>query len=200
MTDPIRRIRRASPATARALRATTAGLLALALIAAPAPAAQPVPVHAHAGLELARDAAVIWSADAYLIYLENDEALDSHGASLRWGYLFYSPALRKARVYSIREGRIVVAEDLAMKFEAPPIAGGWIDSEAAYRVAADGPARSYCFEHDGRLETMLLLRGAIQEDQPDRTTWMLVYTAPNLPGLFVVLDASDGKVLRTWRG
>ena len=49
-------------------------------------------------------------------------------------------------------------------------------------------------------DTMLLMRGAIQEDQPDRTTWMLVYTAPNLPALFVVLDAADGTVLRTWRG
>jgi hypothetical protein len=200
MNDLLRRPQRPPAACARLRRATAAGLLALALLAPPAPAGQPVPVHARAGLELARDAAMIWSPDAHLIYLENDEALDTHGASLRWGYLFYSPALRKARVYSIRGGRIVVAEDLAMKFEAPPVAGEWIDSEAAFRVAADGPARSYCFEHDGRLETMLLLRGAIQEDQPDRTTWMLVYTAPNLPGLFVILDASDGKVLRTWRG
>jgi hypothetical protein len=191
---------RSRTAGVRALRAAAAGLLALALLAPPAPAGDSVPVHARAGLELARDAAVIWSPDAFLIYLENDESLDSHGASLRWGYLFYSPALKKARVYSVREGRIVVAEDLVMKFEAPPVAGQWIDSAAAFRVAADGPARSFCFEHDGRLQTMLLMRGAIQEEQPDRTTWMLVYTAPNIPALFVVLDASDGKVLRTWRG
>jgi hypothetical protein len=200
MYDLIRRPPRAASARARAVQTAAAGLLALALLASPAPAGERVPVQARAGLDLARDAAIIWSPDAFLIYLENDEPLDSHGASPRWGYLFYSPTLKKARVYSIREGRIVVAEELGMKFEAPPIAGEWIDSGAAFRTSADGPAHSFCFEHDGRLDTMLLMRGAIQEDQPDRTTWMLVYTAPNIPALFVVLDASDGKVLRTWRG
>lgn len=175
-------------------------LAALLLAAAPGAAADRVPVHARAGLELARDAAVIWSPDAFLVYVENDEAFDTHGASSRWGYLFYSPALHKARAYSIRAGRIVVAEDLGMKFEAPPIAGAWIDSEAAFRIADEGPARRFVFEHAGRLDTMLLMRGAIQEDQPDCTTWLLVYTAPNLPSLFVVLDATDGTVLRTWRG
>lgn len=175
----------------------TAGLLALATAA---PAADRTPVHARAGLDLASAAAGIWAQDASLIYLENDEPLDSHGASLRWGYLFYSPSLHKARGYSVRDGKIVVAEDLAMKFEAPPIPAEWIDSAAAFTASDEGPARSFCQEHDGRLDTMLLLRGAIEADQPDRTTWMLVYSAPNLPSLFVVLDAQNGKVLRTWRG
>jgi len=174
--------------------------LLLTVCAAPAPAGDRTPVHARAGLDLATAAATTWSPDASLIYLENDEPLDSHGASRRWGYLFYSAALKKARGYSVREGRILVAEDLAMKFEAPPIAGEWIDSAAALTIADEGPARRFCHEHDGRLDTMLLLRGAIEADQPDRTTWMLVYSAPNLPSLFVVLDAADGRVLRTWRG
>lgn len=186
---------------ARAGRALAGGLaLLLTLRAAPAPAGDRIPVHARAGLDLATAAAAIWSPDAVLIYLENDEPLDSHGASMRWGYLFYSQALRKARGYSVREGRIVVAEDLPMKFEAPPIPGEWIDSAAAFTISDEGPARRFCHEHDGRLDTMLLLRGAIEADQPDRTTWMLVYSAPNLPSLFVVLDAADGRVLRTWRG
>jgi len=175
--------------------------LALLLFAArPAAAEDRTPVHARAGLDLATAAATIWAPDATLIYLENDEALDSHGASRRWGYLFYSPALDKARGYSVRDGKIMVAEDLAMKFVAPPIAGQWIDSAAAFTISDEGPARRFCHENDGRLDTMLLLRGAIEADQPDRTTWMLVYSAPNLPSLFVVLDAADGKVLRTWRG
>jgi len=111
----------ARPAAGRAR--TLAGLLLplwLAL-ASPAPADDRTPVHARAGLDLASAAANIWAEDASLIYLENDEPLDSHGASLRWGYLFYSPALHKARGYSVKDGKIVVAEDLAMKFEAPPI-------------------------------------------------------------------------------
>jgi hypothetical protein len=185
-------------ARARAL----AGLLLplLMALASPAAAGDRTPVHARAGLDLAGAAASIWAQDATLIYLENDEPLDTHGASQRWGYLFYSPALHKARGYSVRDGKIVVAEDLAMKFEAPPIPAEWIDSAAAFTASDEGPARSFCQEHDGHLDTMLLLRGAIESDQPDRTTWMLVYSAPNLPSLFVVLDAQNGKVLRTWRG
>ena len=198
--NDIRRLDRGIASGAHALRATVSPLLLVMLLAAPAAAGGRAPVHARAGLDLAQAAGTIWSPDAYLVYLENDEPLDSHGAAPRWGYLFYSPMLKKARVYSVREGRILVAEDLGMRFEAPPVAGGWIDSEAAFKAADEGPAREFCFENDGRLDTMLLMRGAIQEDQPDRTTWMLVYTAPNLPSLFVVLDAADGKVLRTWRG
>jgi hypothetical protein len=176
-------------------------LLSLLLVAAgPAACEDRTPVHARAGLDLATAAATIWAQDATLIYLENDEPLDTHGASRRWGYLFYSQALNKARGYSVKDGKIVVAEDLAMKFQAPPIPGEWIDSAAAFTIGDEGPARRFCHEHDGTLDTMLLLRGAIEADQPDRTTWMLVYSAPNLPSLFVVLDAADGKVLRTWRG
>ena len=200
MDDTILRPDRRGTTAAEALRAVTSGLLALMLLAAPAHARDRVPVHARAGLDLAGAAAAAWSPDAFLVYIENDEPLDSHGAAPRWGYLYYSPTLKKARVYSVRDGKILVAEELGMKFEAPPIAGGWIDSETAFTISDEGPARRFCFEHAGRLDTMLLMRGAIQEDQPDRTTWMLVYTAPNLPSLFVILDAADGTVLRTWRG
>jgi hypothetical protein len=211
MSDIIRRlnrrealqatVREALPATVReALQMAVSGLLVVALLAAPALARNRVPVHARAGLDLAGAAATAWAPDAFLVYIENDEPLDSHGAAPRWGYLYYSPTLKKARVYSVRDGKIVVAEDLGMKFEAPPIAGEWIDSAKAFTISDEGPALRFCFEHAGRLDTMLLMRGAIQEDQPDRTTWMLVYTAPNLPSLFVVLDAADGTVLRTWRG
>jgi hypothetical protein len=187
---------------ARSPRGALLALLpALLLLGAmPAAGGDRAPVHARAGLDLAAAAASIWSQDATLIYIENDEPLDSHGASRRWGYLFHSDALNKSRGYSVRDGKILVAEDLAMKFEAPPVEREWIDSAAALTISDEGPARHFRHEHDGRLDTMLLLRGAIEADQPDRTTWMLVYSAPNLPSLFVVLDASDGKVLRTWRG
>jgi hypothetical protein len=206
MDEPIRstRMLRAAAAPPK-LRWALAGALAMLALAppgalSPARAADPVPVQARAGLDLATAAARIWSPDAALVYLENDEPLDTHGASERWGYLFYSPALEKSRGYSVRAGKIVVAEDLPLKLEAPPVQGDWIDSGTAYRLADEGPARRYCFEHDGRLKTMLLMRGAIQEDDPNQTTWMLVYNAPNLPALFVVLAAADGRVLRTWKG
>lgn len=48
--------------------------------------------------------------------------------------------------------------------------------------------------------TMLLMRGAFSEGDPDTTSWTLVYSAPGAPSLFVVVDAAAGKVQRTWRG
>ena len=47
---------------------------------------------------------------------------------------------------------------------------------------------------------MLLMRGAFRDDDPDATNWTLVYAAVSGPSLFVVVDAVDGKVRRTWRG
>ena len=47
---------------------------------------------------------------------------------------------------------------------------------------------------------MLLSRGAFRDDDPDETTWTLIYTSPDAPSLFVVVDAAGGKVRRTWRG
>ncbi len=200
MNDLIRQGRRRGARAGRARSLVEVAMLLSMLLPPPAAAGDRAPMYARAGLDIASSAARMWSPDAYLIYVENDERLDSHGAALRWGYLFHSPALKKSRVYSVRDGKIVVAEELGMRFEAPPIAGDWIDSGAAIRIADDGVAYRFRFDHDGRLDTMMLLRGAIQEDRPDRTTWMLVYTAPNVPSLFVVLDAADGKVLRLWRG
>jgi len=181
-------------------RAAAAGLFLLASLVATARAGDPVPFAARAGLDVARNAAGAWSPEAVLVYVENDDALDGSGAAVRWGYLFYSPSLDKSRVYSIRAGRIVVAEYLDMKFEAPPLATDWIDSGAALEAAERDVGREFRQKSGGRLSTMLLMRGAFQDKNPDQTTWTLVYTAPNVPSLFVVVDASEGKVRRTWRG
>jgi dipeptidyl aminopeptidase/acylaminoacyl peptidase len=183
---------------ARALVA--AGAMLLAGCVAPALAGEPVPSAARAGLNLAQEAALSWAADAALVYLENDEPLDDLGAAGRWGYLFYSPSQEKARVYSLRQDKIVVAEYLDMRFEAPPVASDWIDSGAALAAAERGGGREFREKHAGRLGTMLLMRGAFADDDPDQTTWTLIYTAPNGPSLFIVVDASEGKVRRTWRG
>ena len=69
--------------------------------------------------------------DAHLIYVENDEDVSADGTSVRWGYLFYSPGRAKARGYSVRNGKILEATDLAFDFDAPPLAEDWIDSQAA---------------------------------------------------------------------
>src|SRR5215831_12907665 len=172
----------------------------LALVAAPAWSRDAAPYAARAGLEEAKVGATAWAPDAFLVYVENDEALEANGAADRWGYLFYSPRLDRARAYSIRDGRIVVAENLDIKLDPPPLAAEWIDSGAALAAAENGVVHEFREKEGGHLSTMLLMRGAFDDQQPDETTWMLVYTAPNVPSLFVVVDAVAGKVRRTWRG
>ena len=179
-------------------------LLAVALAAACAPrqaAAKPAePFAARGGLELASAAAQSWSGDAVLVYVENDEGLGTAGTSPRWSYLFYSPSLDRARVWSVRGGRIVVAENLDMRFDAPAVAAGWLDSGAAIAAAERGAGDEFRKLPGAHLDTMLLMRGAFSEGDPDATTWTLVYRAPGVPSLFVVVSAADGKVQRTWRG
>jgi hypothetical protein len=136
-----------------------------------------------------------------LVYVENDEALDAAaGTSPRWSYLFYSASHDRARVWSVRDDRIVVAEDLDIRFDAPPVAAGWLDSGAAIAAAERGAGDEVRKLNGAHLETMLLMRGAFSEGDPDATTWTLVYRAPGAPSLFVVVSAADGKVQRTWRG
>jgi hypothetical protein len=187
----------------RLVRSTSpwlAVILAVGVAAPLARAADPVAFAARAGIDVTRAAADSWAPDAALIYVENDEPVSADGAAARWGYLYYSASLDRARAYSVREGRIVAAENLDMRFEAPPLSSEWIDSGSA-RKAAD-PVAASTFRASGapRLSTMLLVRGAFQDKDPDATTWTLIYTAPGVPSLFVMVDASGGKVRRTWRG
>jgi len=72
-------------------------------------------------------------------------------------------------------------------------------SENAFSIAENAGGRDYRENRKGVLRTMLLMRGAFGDD-PDRTTWTLVYDAPGVPSLFVVLDASDGDIVRVWKG
>jgi hypothetical protein len=155
---------------------------------------------ARQGLDLAVEAARAWDAESFLVYVENDASVGTAGRADRWGYLFFSPSRHRARSYSIREGEIVLASDLDFKIEAPPIPGGWIDSDAALRAADEEAGRSFREEHGGVLATTLLMRGAFHDENPDLTTWTVIYTAPDLPSLFVVVNAASGKVIRTWRG
>jgi hypothetical protein len=150
-------------------------------------------------LALVKDAARAWEPDAFLVYLENDEQLELHGTSVRWGYLFYSPATDQARGYSVRGGEIVAASTLEFKFQAPPLPDSWIDAGVALDAANAEAGTEYCLEHGGEPSTLFLMR-ALDESEPDLTTWTVVYSAPNTPSLFVVVDAFEGKVRETWRG
>ena len=181
-------------------RAGLAVLLLSALLPLAAGAREAARFQAGAGVADASAAARIWAPDAFLVYLENDEDVDAGGTAGRWGYLYYSPTLKKARAYSVKDGRITVAEDLAMVFEAPPLSTQWIDSGVALAAAEEGAGRAFCHQQGGRLETMLLTRGAFHDGDPDQTTWTVIYSAPHSPSLFVVVDAAQGKVRRTWRG
>jgi len=87
-----------------------------------------------------------------------------------------------------------------MHFDAPPVTGNWLDSGAALAAAERAAGAEFRRASHGTLETMLLMRGAFSDSDPDLTTWTFVYSAPGAPSLFVVVDAADGKVQRTWRG
>jgi hypothetical protein len=151
-------------------------------------------------LELVFEAARAWSPDAALVYVENDESLGVNGRSARWGYVFLSPASKRARVYSVRGGEIVLAEFLDFDLEAPSLPDTWIDSAQAIAEAEAKAGASFREKVQGEVGTALLMRGGFDEKKPDITTWTVVYTAPGQPSLFVVVDAANGKVLRTWRG
>lgn len=181
-------------------RALLGACLVVTLTATVALAAKREPVAAHAGLVFAEAAAQVWAPDAALVYVENDDDVAAGGIANRWGYLFYSAGRQKARAYSVRDGRIVVAEDLAMKFAAPPVAVQWIDSEAALAAADAHGGREFRRVHAGQVGTMLLARGTFQQDSPDLTTWTVIYTSPTAPSLFIVVDAAHGRLCRTWRG
>ena len=187
------------PAAVRAALALALGLVAAATFTGRAHARASQPFAARAGLDLARSAAMAWAEDAVLIYVENDEPLDARGASTRWGYLFFSASHDESRAYSIENGKIVVAETLALKFEAPPLGADWIDSGAALTVAEEA-SREFRGKAGGKLSNMVLVRGAFQDDDPDPPAWTFIYSAPHAPSLFVVVDAAAGKVKRTWRG
>jgi hypothetical protein len=174
---------------------------ALSILApGPAWAGKHLPYAAHAGLASAEAAASVWAEDASLVYVENDEDVDGDGRSVRWAYLYYSPSRHKARGWSVRDGRIVLAQDLDMKFEAPPLAIRWIDSAEALRAAEEHGGRDYCRRNSGHASTVMLSRGPFQVGDPDETTWTVVYTSPGAPSLFVLIDAEKGHVRRTWKG
>ena len=154
---------------------------------------------ARAGLALAAAAATAWAPDAELVYLENDEPLDASGRSPRWGYLFRSATLGRARVWSVRDGRIVTAENLELRFDAPPLPAGWLDSDAVLAAAEKAAAQAARREGRGRLLTMLLMRGAESGSDRDATTWTFIYGASGSAAFHVVVDAATGQVKRTWR-
>lgn len=186
--------------TARGRRGCGMAAMLLILAVTPVSAREREPFAARAGLDMAQSAAKVWAEDAVLVYLENDESVVGSGRSERWGYLFFSPATQRSRAYSIREGRVIEAEDLTMDFVAPPVSGNWIDSEAALAAADEKVGREFREKHAGVVGTMLLARGVFADGSPDQTNWVLVYTSPGGPSLFVVVDATEGKVRRTWRG
>jgi hypothetical protein len=179
---------------------STLALLLALVFAVPAASGEHVPFSARSGVDVARDAALSWAADARLVYLENDEGVALDGNASRWSYLFHSAEKGKARGYSVRDGKILEAADLGFDFDAPPLPEQWLDSAAAIAAAEKKAGRKFREEKGGRLASALLIRGAFYDKKPDATTWTLVYQAPDQPTLFVVVDAAEGKVLRTWRG
>ncbi|GJM43601.1 MAG: hypothetical protein DHS20C21_04430 [Gemmatimonadota bacterium] len=152
------------------------------------------------GEELARSAAAAWSGDARLVWVESDEEVTAAGQSERWGYLFFSESRNEGRVYSIKNAKIEVVTDPAFDFPAPPLDEAWMDSRRALSIADAEKGNDYRAKHAGELRSMLLVRGVLNLEEPDATTWAIVYDSPTTSGLWVVVDARSGKVVKTWRG
>lgn len=179
----------------------TAVFVAIALLALgkSTQAAESAPISAADGAALAREAARVWAADAELVYVENDEPLDTTGEAARWGYLFRSPSLARSRGYSVTAGKVLQAADLGVRFEAPPV-GVWIDSDRALLSAEEDGGAEFRTKEGGELAHMVLIRSATDPKHPERTCWLVVYRASGRPSLFVLVDAESGRVDRTWRG
>ncbi len=175
-------------------------MLLTMLCGSPAIAGEASSFTARQGLDLAQDAAGIWASDAVLIYLENDEPLNAAGTAARWGYLFFSAKTGASRSYTLRGGKVLEAADLDFDFSAPPLPDQWLDSTTVLATAFEAAGREYCADYQGSLATMFLIRGAFHEKDPDRSTWAVVYTADNEPNLMVIVDATEGKVVRKWKG
>lgn len=185
---------------ARMLGVLLAAQMLQATVASTAEAGDRAPFTAATGVSLTEAAAHSWAFDAYLIYIENDEELIPGGTAGRWGYVFYSPYLDKSRVYTVREGKIIQAGDLGLRFDAPPIEGSWVDSSTALVAAEEKAGLKYRTETGGIPATMLLMRGAFDDTRPDRVNWLVVYRSETSPSLFVVVNAENGEVTRTWKG
>jgi hypothetical protein len=170
------------------------------LVPAVAPAGDAAPFSAREGEGLARSAAAAWAPDAQLVYVENDELLADTGRSERWGYLFWSDTREEARAYSVRDGEIRTATGIGFDFPAPPLSDGWIDSGRALAAADDDEGDDYRAKHAGRLRAMFLVRGLLDPEKPESTAWAVVYESDSASGLWVVVDATSGKVVNTWRG
>jgi hypothetical protein len=155
---------------------------------------------ARQGLDQAFDAARTWAEDAYLIYLENDEPVGTSGDASRWGYLFHSPARGISRGYSLQDGSIRVASDLGFEFPSPPLPGQWVDSSDAFQEAHKECGREYCEKTGGVVASMFLVGGLLHPKNPEAATWAILYESKAEPGLWVVVDAESGKVVRRWRG
>lgn len=177
-----------------------AGVLVCLALAATAQAGEPRRVGARAHFELASEAATAWAADAQLVYVESDEAVAATGESARWGYLFFSKTLGRGRAYSIENDDIEIAEDFPFEFDAPPIPREWIDSSAAAGAAAAAEEEGGDAGARPELVSMFLVRGILNAEDPDATTWGLVYEAGTAPRQIVVMNASTGKFVRRWRG
>lgn len=155
---------------------------------------------AGSGVSLAQTAAVAWAKDARLIYVENDGAVRADGTAERWGYLYWSKERTEGRAYSILGDEILTAETLAFDFEAPPLPEVWIDAGIALAAAEREAGQKFRDEASGTLRSMILVRGLLDLEEANAATWAVVYDSAVEASLWVVVDATSGKVVRTWRG
>ncbi len=150
-------------------------------------------VTARSGLGLAEQAADAWADDARLVWVENDAPVDDTGRAGAWGYLFWSPAKGSMRSWSVRDGKLDVAEDHSVTAPARGL-DSWVDSDA---IVAGARSRALdAYESGCTLDSLLLVHGVFDKG----AAWVAVFSTPDGPSIYVVCDAASGRILRDWRG
>ena len=169
-------------------------VLASAVVLSSPATSEPTWPTARNSLAIASKAADVWVDDAHLVWIENDDDLDAQGHSRAWGYLFYSESLGAMRSWSVQQGKLQKPQDHSVRAAAPALDLQWIDSNAAVDLVWHQARKDA--EVDWSLVSLVLVRGVFDAQQ----TWVAVFDNGEGPRLHVVLRASNGDLLRRWRG
>ena len=170
------------------------GVLTSALVVSSPATGEPSWPTARHSLAIASKAADIWVEDARLVWIENDSELDEQGRAQAWGYLFYSESLGAMRSWCVQRGTLQKPQDHSVRAAAPALDLQWIDSGAAVDLVWRHARKEA--EVNWKLVSLVLVRGVFDAQQ----TWVAVFDRGEGPRLHLVLRASNGDLLRRWRG
>jgi hypothetical protein len=173
------------------------GVIAALLLAHVARANDPPAIEARSGLDIASAAAQLVGAGRDADLPRERRRARRHRPGTALGPLPVLPATTdKARAYSVRNGKILTAENPDMKFVAPAVESGWIDSGAALVAAENWWPGASSARARGQARHHAPDARRVRRRELNRTTWLLVYTTPDAPSRCSCGRAADGKVAR----